>query len=657
MAQPGSAGTGARTDHSFEKPDLELMLRGRPEELAPIRVQIIEPAATAPPGHVRLFESLRRHKRVFFGLAIAGAILGFALTWLARPLYAARTVLEVAPSESAEAVAARILDPGLLSAAADQAHLRSLPEYSGHSRASKLLRTILFIGDNGAGLSGPSMIDTISAHLRATGLPSGRVVNLAFRATDPQRAALFLNALAQDFRTHDADAQSKAAQDVEQRLTAQIAQAKTALDLAQAELVKFVRGSQFSIDPQSGTVIANRFAQVQSDAEALRKSTAGSPAADEAARLAATVRQMQSGYSRARAAEIVRYQAERQDVGVKQALYDSLLQRREEAVADANLRTGVLILLPAQPAREAAVPNRWVYGLFGMLAGALLGICFAGVSGIRNRKLSGPGEIASVLAIPELGVVPHAKLDREAAAALHHHDRVIDLNPTRGSVKWQNGTAEFGVGEALGGIRYSSDLGESFRSVLASIWIAGQKGKRPRVLVFASPERGEGKTTMATNLGIALAHTNRRVLIVEANLRQPRLYRVFGAVNDWGLANMLEESTPVEEYAFESLALKTDVPGLYMLPAGSGEMNIASMRYVERLTELLLRFRLEFHAVLIDTPAALEFPDARVVGRLADAAVLVFRCGKTDRDRAAALQHRFRDDEIPVLGAVLNDCG
>ncbi|HYL74867.1 MAG TPA: hypothetical protein VEU96_11725 [Bryobacteraceae bacterium] len=64
--------------------------------------------------------------------------------------------------------------------------------------------------------------------------------------------------------------------------------------------------------------------------------------------------------------------------------------------------------------------------------------------------------------------------------------------------------------------------------MLASIWIAGQNSKRPRVMVFTSPGDGEGKSSIVTNLGIALANTNRRVLILEADLRHPRLHKVFG---------------------------------------------------------------------------------------------------------------------------------
>jgi MinD-like ATPase involved in chromosome partitioning or flagellar assembly len=106
---------------------------------------------------------------------------------------------------------------------------------------------------------------------------------------------------------------------------------------------------------------------------------------------------------------------------------------------------------------------------------------------------------------------------------------------------------------------------------------------------------------------------------------------------------MLAEESPVEEYRFEDLTLKTDIPGLYVLPTGSGETNIASKRYVDRLGELLTRFRLEFHAVLIDTPGTLEFPDARVIGRLSDGAVMVFRSGATEREKAAALGRRFQE--------------
>jgi len=199
--------------------------------------------------------------------------------------------------------------------------------------------------------------------------------------------------------------------------------------------------------------------------------------------------------------------------------------------------------------------------------------CFCAVQQTRDTKLVQPGDIAAYVNATELGTVPHMLLDAEPGATLRN-GHIIELSPsavessTVSAQRFGNGS-EFSAVASVNGIRYPADPGESFRSVLASIWIAGQNGKRPRVLLFAGPGEGEGKTSIVTNLGIALANTNRRVLILEADLRHPRLHHVFGKSNGWGLANMLEEESPVEDYRFENLAMKTDVPGLYVLPAGT----------------------------------------------------------------------------------------
>ena len=199
-------------------------------------------------------------------------------------------------------------------------------------------------------------------------------------------------------------------------------------------------------------------------------------------------------------------------------------------------------------------------------------------------------------------------------------------------------------------------MAESFRTALASVWFTGQNEKRPRVFVLTSPNPAEGKTTVVSNLGISIANTNRRVLLVDGDIRKPRLHDIFGLDNRWGLGNLLEEDNPVEEYAFEDLACETRVPGLYILPSGTGDMNISSLRYHDRLADVLARFRLEFHAVLIDTPPVLKFADARLMGRLSDGVILVFRASETSRDDAGLALDRFEEDRTPVLGSILNDC-
>jgi len=642
----------------LEQPDLELMLRGRPLELPSVRVQIVPPASGDGPRRGSFFAVLRRHHEALALFLIAGALVGLGIALLHRSWYEARAAIAPPPADSAEVEAQQIGDPDLVAAAVAKAGLANLPEYSEPKTAVDKVRSFLRI-DRAA--EPGALLQSVLAKLHVAASPQGRVVDIAFRASDAQRATAFVGALVSGFQEQEVKQRAAGQTGGKDALADQIAEARSAVQRAEDDLVAYTRTARMALDPQGGAIVEKRFAQVKENIGGLEaKFPSDSPQAAEARKLADTLRKAQAEYAADRTAKSIRYQTKKRDLETKQSIYDALVKKHQALLAEVNAEKTSRVLAAAHVVGEVIRVNSLPYILYGLLGGVLAGFCYCGVRESRDTKLIAPGDIAAQVNVPELGTVPHIQMDAEPEAALHS-GHIIDLTPaaveTGSAAMQRNGEAEeFHAVAGLKGIRYPKDPGESFRSVLASIWIAGQNGKRPRVLLFASPGEGEGKTSMVTNLGIALANTNRRVLILEGDLRHPRLNQVFGKSNGWGLANMLAEENPVEEYRFESLAVKTDVPGLYVLPAGTGETNIASMRYVDRLGELLTRFRLEFHAVLIDTPAALGYPDARVIGRLSDGAVLVFRSGETECEKARALGRRFREDGINVLGAVLNDC-
>jgi receptor protein-tyrosine kinase len=199
-----------------------------------------------------------------------------------------------------------------------------------------------------------------------------------------------------------------------------------------------------------------------------------------------------------------------------------------------------------------------------------------------------------------------------------------------------------------------SMIAESFRSTMASILFSFGNGSGPQAILVTSPGPKEGKSTVISNLGIALAEIDRRVLIIDGDLRIPRLHGIFHLANDKGLSNVLQEKTPVSDYADDDLVHKTEVPGLYVVPSGSARTNVSSLLYSTRMNELLLRFRRDFEIVLIDTAPVVSVPDARIIARLTDAVVLVFRAGHTTRAAARAAARRFEEDGTPVLGSILN---
>jgi Mrp family chromosome partitioning ATPase len=121
-----------------------------------------------------------------------------------------------------------------------------------------------------------------------------------------------------------------------------------------------------------------------------------------------------------------------------------------------------------------------------------------------------------------------------------------------------------------------------------------------------------------------------------------------------GLTDLLRSEKPIDQYPIEGLVHPTEVPGLYVLPGGSGAVNISNLLYSPRMPELLERLRSEFDTVLIDSPPMLQIPDARVLGRMADGVVLVVRAGQTRRDSAVTASQRFAEDHTRVLGTILN---
>ena len=187
-------------------------------------------------------------------------------------------------------------------------------------------------------------------------------------------------------------------------------------------------------------------------------------------------------------------------------------------------------------------------------------------------------------------------------------------------------------------------------SILMSI-----DGTDSQVLVLTSSTPKEGKTTVTTNLGIALAEINRRVLIIDGDMRLPRLHSIFDLPNTFGLSDFLHERRPVEEYTEDELVRKTHIPNLYVMLAGPARSNLSRLLYSYRMTELLARFRGTFDTILIDSAPVLSVPDSRILGRSADAVIVVVRAHQTHQESALTALRCFEEDGIRVLGTILND--
>ena len=373
------------------------------------------------------------------------------------------------------------------------------------------------------------------------------------------------------------------------------------------------------------------------------------------------------------AAKAVQYNILKREVDTNRSLYESLLQKvKEYGIAAAMRMSSMRVVDPARIPTFPYKPNFMRSTTFGLLAGVFLGIVFAVVRERADHSLHSPGDAPLYLNVREFGVIPLARADRKARIYGHRQPLVtlqIDSGSGKtaadGSVR-ESLPASNGRGRSRGDgkdsecvelITWQKDpsmLAEAFRTTLASILFSSQNGNSPRVIVVSSCSPMAGKTTVTCNLGIALAEINRRVLLIDGDLRKPRLHHIFGLENKRGLTDLLLDETPVDDYNIESVVTKTLIPNLHLLSCGSATSKIANLLFSTRLPELLKRLRRDFDTVLIDTPPMLNLSDARILGRLSDGVILVFFASMTSRDAALTAVECFRDDNTPVLGTILN---
>jgi capsular exopolysaccharide synthesis family protein len=394
----------------------------------------------------------------------------------------------------------------------------------------------------------------------------------------------------------------------------------------------------------------------------------------------------QSAFVSEQGQKAIQYNILQGEVETTRQLYASLLQKVKEAGVAAAIRaSNVRLVDPAQPPRRPYRPRHLLNAAVGLLLGLFGGVLLVLVGEQIDRTVKQPGDSMLYMNLPELGIIPNLKaaeaarlevgaegrrmgagaLSGRPLAAAQPFNAARQVNAAQqvdfaGQIDFAAAGPEAGAAEGPQAIelvawRDKPSLGaESFRATLTSILFAGGPGRRPRVLVVTSPNPGEGKTTVISNLAVAMAEIHRRVLLIDADLRRPRVHQLFGMPNRFGLTDLLAAAEPIETIPLKASSLESGVPGLYVLPSGSRTHNISSLLHSPRMGELLERALRVFDTVLIDTPPVKQIADARVLGRLSDGVVLVLRAGQTTRGTARAAADRFAEDGIRVLGTVLN---
>lgn len=338
----------------------------------------------------------------------------------------------------------------------------------------------------------------------------------------------------------------------------------------------------------------------------------------------------------------------KKEVETLQQMYQSLLaQANQVGMSNSAPISPIRIVEPSTPPPVPYKPKPIINISFGALLGGVLagGLVFLRVR--TDRSIRTPGSARQFLNAPELGVIPNlyaAKVMPQITGPVQKGSRGALSVTGDGDNK----------PEALAGWKNAAAfLTESFRGTLASILRAQPNGTTPRVLLVTSAGPGEGKTTVVQNLGIALAETGRKILLVDADFRRPHLHKRFHLANDRSLIDLVSEQPPLGAKDPRWLGLSTGIPGLFVMPNRPTDSHVAKVLYSPKLRTIFQGFRDSYDMVLVDAPPFLHLADARIIGPLTDAAILVLRSGATTREHALEACRRMREDGLLLLGTVL----
>jgi capsular exopolysaccharide synthesis family protein len=194
-----------------------------------------------------------------------------------------------------------------------------------------------------------------------------------------------------------------------------------------------------------------------------------------------------------------------------------------------------------------------------------------------------------------------------------------------------------------------SDVAESYRTVRTAVYFGVPAG-RAKTLLITSPSPGEGKTTLASNLAIAMAQAGNRILLLDADFRKPNQHRIFQVDKTIGLSSVLADEATLDQ-AIHS----TQVPGLDVLPCGPIPANPSEILNSQMFADLLQELGEKYDHVLLDSPPVVPVTDARILAASCNATVIALRAERSTRKAAVYARDVLRSVGANLLGIVVND--
>lgn len=330
----------------------------------------------------------------------------------------------------------------------------------------------------------------------------------------------------------------------------------------------------------------------------------------------------------------VRYSILKGEADSDARLYYDLLQRTKEADVSAGLRTadGLRIASTAVPNPTPVSPRVLLDAMLALFFSLGLGCAAAMVMGVVDQTLVSPEQTEALLGLSVMAWLPAvSRGEEETLRPIEFSNRAVGDNARPRDVAIAN----------------RSPFREAVLA-MSSILLLGRGDSIVYMITSALP--GEGKSTILANLAAAFASSGQRTILIDADLRKPKMHRMFGCSNAIGLAEVLRKDRSLES----AIRVFPEAGNLYLLPAGNVAIGFSVDLLQHDLGNLLDQLRTQYDVVLVDSPPVLGLADAVAITHFADVVLLAVYAGSTDRRLVATAVRQLRAARAPLTGIILN---